>query len=729
MPLPAGIDSRGASLVWAIAAVLAWCGSAGGAYKAVTPRRKLAPGEVAVSRPGNFDKASTTYVLTADISSATSPIFLGKDVTLDLNGHTVTYAAGGYHHVTNHSFEKGLTGWDVSKAPDAVAKDMTMIHPLVGRNVCVLPQGQELVSSYVTLPVAGRSYYAMVAVADRRSRVSVFVDDAKGRPVRCEFRFGSNVRQTCPELNRSPKLGGGVVFALLHGLPAGKYRIRVRAVQGQAVIDEVDIRPAMDVGVSIIEKTRPWAYYKCILDGDACAFFDYTAKGTAGTPVDSVARVSGAGTVTIRNGTIRSGCVGIRSWGVQSTARGVKVVLDNVRFQAAGINTNAASVAFGVMKDCRVEIDTPWIIDRHRRDSAVVFWGDKASEIADNEFLGGQGCLTIRGDGTRVADNLFVNDQRVTNHYCLSLDAHRAEVCNNRFLPKRGAGIYIYRHRDNTVHDNTFRIVASPPINEYSRSDYSVSAVRISDYNAAKGSARGWCEGNRIHRNTIHVVGRDIPGASPKYEPMAYGFFISVGGGVNTITDNDITVEHRNPESKTAGAYAFYIGGSNQGGVIHGNRITTNVTPFWISNRYGAASNVLIYGNTITRARGAGKVVPFRLGYWKLPSKNVGLYSNRLVGMDFGVTISDHTTGYVSQYAFGWTLTVRAVTGAEVVVTDEAGKTVRRGRADSRGLYVARLPQFTAVGRKQTDCSRYVVASGRRKQTITMTADRTVTLR
>ena len=710
--------------------MLAWFGCARGAYKPVRPRKTLDRREVAVSKPGNFDKAGTTYVLTADISSTTSPIFLGKDVTLDLNGHTVTYASGGYRHVPNHSFEEGLKGWDVSKAPGAVAKDMTMIHPLVGRNVCVLPQGQEIVSPYITLPVAGRSYYATVAVADKRSRVSVFVDDAKGGPVRCEFRFGRNVRVTCPELRRSPKLGGGVVFALLHGLPAGKYRIRVKADEGQAVIDAVDIRPAMDVGVSIIERTRPWAYYKCILDGDGCAFFDYTAKGTTGTPVDSVPRVSGAGVVTIRNGTIRSGFAGIRSWGVQSSAKGVKVVLDNVRFQASGINTYAASVGFGVMKDCRVEMDTPWIIDRHRGDhNPVVFWGAQASEITDSEFLGGQGCLAVRGTGTRVAGNLFVNNQSVTNHYSLSLDAHRAEICNNRFLPKRGAGIYIFRHRDSNVHDNTFRIVASEPINEYSRSDYSVSAVRISDYNDSKGSARGWCEGNRIHRNTIHIVGRDIPGASPKYKPMAYGFFISVGGGPNAITDNDIVIEHRNPGSKTAGAYAFYVGGSNQGGVIHGNRITTNVTPFWFSNRYGPASNVLVYGNTVTRAKGAGKVVPFRLGYWKLPSKNVGLYSNRFVGMDFGVTLSDHTTGYVSEYAFGWTLTVRSSRGAEVVITDPAGKEIRRGKADPRGVYVARLPQFTAVGRKRTDCSRYVVTSGGRKQTVAMTADRTVTLR
>ena len=48
-----------------------------------------------------------------------TPIFLGKDVTLDLNGYTVTFADGNYEHIPNYGFEDGLEHWDVSKAPGA----------------------------------------------------------------------------------------------------------------------------------------------------------------------------------------------------------------------------------------------------------------------------------------------------------------------------------------------------------------------------------------------------------------------------------------------------------------------------------------------------------------------------------------------------------------------------------------------------------------------------------
>lgn len=39
---------------------------------------------IPVSEPGSYGKAGATYMLTSDISSDRSAVFLGKDVTLDL---------------------------------------------------------------------------------------------------------------------------------------------------------------------------------------------------------------------------------------------------------------------------------------------------------------------------------------------------------------------------------------------------------------------------------------------------------------------------------------------------------------------------------------------------------------------------------------------------------------------------------------------------------------------
>ena len=63
-------------------------------------------GIIPVSKPGSYDVPGTTYMLVNDVSSPRSAIFLGKDVTLDLNGYTITFADTSYEHIPNFSFEE-----------------------------------------------------------------------------------------------------------------------------------------------------------------------------------------------------------------------------------------------------------------------------------------------------------------------------------------------------------------------------------------------------------------------------------------------------------------------------------------------------------------------------------------------------------------------------------------------------------------------------------------------
>ena len=728
-------------IVAALACRFALVATARAAWQPTAPREP-ADGEIAVDAPGTCERAGATYALTRDITAPTSALFLGKDVTLDLNGHVITYAAG-YSGVPNCSFEDGLAGWDVSGAPGAEARDMTLYHPIVGRNVCLLPQGQEIVSGYVHLPVAQRSYYAMAAVASQDTAVSIFVEDATGKTVECAYRWGDNLRPCCPERARSPKLGGGVVFALLFGQPAGRYRVRVRAEKGACVIDEVDLRPAMDVGIGIAETTLPWAYYKCILDGDGCAFFDYTRPGAPGEPLASLPKASGAGAVRIRNGVVRLGSRAIRTWGVQSTAGGVRLELDNVKFEAAGINTHAVSAPSVIMRNCRVETDTPWIIDRHRQeDYAVSLMGDAASEISGCELIGGQGQLTVRGDRSRIFDNLLVNRQTVVNHYSLGVGGRGTRVYRNRILPEQGSGILIGRQQGVEVFDNEIRVEASPPVNEYHQTDYSVNAVRLTDYNARRGDAKGWCGNNRIRHNRIAVTGRTFPGAHPGYKPMAYGIFMSVGGEQNWIEDNDITVDQKDaPNDEKHGAYAIYAGGSDHGGVYRGNRITSNVTPVFLGTMYGPAEDVELCDNTFRKPAGAAAYVPIMLGWYKHPARNVRFFSNRFEGLEFGVSIGDYASGYSSDYAVGWSLRVRTAPGTEVVIAGGDGREVFRQKADENGLAIARLPQYRAAGRGQameagrrvvriekTDLGTYTLRAGGKEKTMSLTSDTEVEL-
>ncbi|HEX8039188.1 MAG TPA: hypothetical protein VF490_08540, partial [Chryseosolibacter sp.] len=209
--------------------------------------------EIGIHGPGSYDVAGTTYRLMNDITSPQSTMFLGKDVVLDLNGYTLRYADGRYEHIPNPGFEEGEKGWDLSKAPGAKAVSTDEVHVFVGKKLLSMKAGDEIVSPYITLPLANRSYLAMCGVTGHdyhdmngdlknQMKVSVYVEDATGKNVVCTTRYGDTTMVSCPVEKRAPRLGGGVVYAHLNNLPAGKYRVRIKA-DTDCLVDEIDIRP------------------------------------------------------------------------------------------------------------------------------------------------------------------------------------------------------------------------------------------------------------------------------------------------------------------------------------------------------------------------------------------------------------------------------------------------------------------------------------------------------
>ena len=690
-----------------------------------TKPRQPSVGEIAVTQPGNYAEAGKTYVLLNNVSSETTPIYLGKDVTLDLNGYMISYADGKYEHVPNYSFEEDLKDWDISKAPGArvVPAD---VRPMIGKKICELPEGQELISKYITLPVANRAYYAMCAVAENGMAVTIAVDDEQGRPVDCKFMFGNNSRPACPEVNRSPKLGGGVVFALLYNKLAGRYRIRVKAEKKNCLIDEVDIRPALDVGVGIVQEILPWAYYKCILDGDGTAFFNiYQREKELGVPI-----VTGAGTVTIKNGTIKSGTVGIRSWAIQSTAKDVVVKLQNLKVVSAGINTNGADIRKAEIRDCRFEIDTPFIIDRHDQAAVSVNLG-QGTEISGNDFLGGQGCLNPGADAV-VHDNLFVNNQTVTNHYSIACGHKGNKIYNNRFEPIQGAGIYI-GGQDHEVYENTFKISSSPPNCEYRYEDWSHNAIRMSDYDRDPGSA-GSCFNNRVHHNRIFLTGKAFP-QYERYTPAVYGFHYSCGGGTNYIYGNEIEVNCLDPKSNVAIAGLFISGAVKSGAEWYNNKITSNVPAIWLGGRYGPSRFHKLYNNTLIKAANApADFKPLKIGWWKYTATDAEFYSNKCVNCAFEIAIEG--TG-IPSYQAGWTLAVKVtdpqgkpVRDAEVSVLSNAdGKVAAKLSTDVQGMAKVMLPEYRVNGTAKEVCSNYTVKAGAKEEQVTLDQDREIVIK
>src|SRR5690606_31163841 len=87
------IQYRGSSTarryLFALLLLMGWYASYA-QYSPVSPRSTEAH-EIPIDKPGYYGEEGATYVLTKDITSTKSGIFLGKDVTLDLNGYTLTF--------------------------------------------------------------------------------------------------------------------------------------------------------------------------------------------------------------------------------------------------------------------------------------------------------------------------------------------------------------------------------------------------------------------------------------------------------------------------------------------------------------------------------------------------------------------------------------------------------------------------------------------------------------
>ena len=724
--------------------------------------KPLTEGAIAVSEPGNYGKPGATYMLTSDISNAMSPVFLGKDVTLDLNGYTITYADGNYEHIPNSGFEAGLKGWDISKAPGAKVVNTEEVHVFIGEKLMSLEAGDEIASQYINLPVAGRSYLAMCGVTGRyyhdmggdlskNMKVSVYVDDELGKEVQCITRYSDTTMLSCPVELRSPSFGGGFVFAHLNGLPAGKYRIRIKA-NTDCLVDQIDIRPAMDVGIGIVEDTHPMGHYDHLYNRAHCAFFDYTedviqakplpflprieGTGAISKPFPSIPRIEGTGTITIKNGIIKSGVIGILSWGIQSTAKDVKIILDNVKIISSGINTTAVDVPHACITNCRFDITNPFIINRHGAEFyAVDLQGEKPSEVSFSEFYGGQGCLIFRGENSSIHHNYFVNHQTVTNHYSILAMGDGSKIFENRFEPETGSGIEIYVHRRIEIFNNAFTIVAEPPSCEYPLySDHEVhctNGIRLADYEAKSGSSSA-CIDNRIYNNRFHVIAKKY-NKYPDFIPQSAAIFYSASAGDNFVFGNEIVVEQKDPDTD-AEAYAFYIGGAKEG-LLYNNHITTNVTPIWVASSYGSATNTKIYNNRITKSpETLSDFKTVKMGWSERPdclAKSIEFRSNDIEGMDFELDLSDQHHSY-SVY---WPLHIKvinkkgvALENAEIRILDKNGIEVSTQKTDDNGSLSVELMEYSVDGSEKTFLSPYTVIAGKKKIEVQLNKNSKVTL-
>lgn len=83
-----------------------------------------------ITECGYLSQANSTYVLQNDVSSEGTCFFItAENITLDLNGHTVTYDNAASTAIVNGDFET-TEGWDLSSAPNAAFVEGAYVQPV-----------------------------------------------------------------------------------------------------------------------------------------------------------------------------------------------------------------------------------------------------------------------------------------------------------------------------------------------------------------------------------------------------------------------------------------------------------------------------------------------------------------------------------------------------------------------------------------------------------------------
>ena len=129
--------------------------------------------------PYVLSQAGATYQLETNVTtSGTAFVVLNQNITLDLNGYTVTYGNSSPITVTNGGFEQGsgtnVPGWNLSAAPAAAIASNTNF--LFGNQVLRLSNfstTQTIVSSPISGLVAGHTYTSTITPAGVNSSSSV----------------------------------------------------------------------------------------------------------------------------------------------------------------------------------------------------------------------------------------------------------------------------------------------------------------------------------------------------------------------------------------------------------------------------------------------------------------------------------------------------------------------------------------------------------------------------
>jgi hypothetical protein len=722
------------------------------------------------SGPYVLNQPNTTYVLRSDIATpGTAFVVAAAGVTLDLNGHTVTYGNATPVVVNNGGFEQGtgrnVPGWNLAGAPAAaIAPNADGLFGNQALKFSSIKGGkaQTIVSDPITIPEANHTYAATVSMSvpggtQNSPPASVVIQ---------VYRASDNT------LLATGTTGGGYnadgsIAAFTPTTTAPVYlKITVTPTTSSATtidLDHVGLTPSYDYGV--------------------VASNEWNFAGSANLPAamqwGGSQGYNNAGAFTLTSsaagGTLAQGPgAGYGGDAVMAQTLNAPLVVNGVTLKVSGEDTSAieamnngtptAAMTHTITNNTIVAAPGMDVIRRATDIAQIDLARAGGNTIVTGNTITGVPQIGIMINGTPatqaqtshlIQNNTIVGDTVVTNGYLISAyGLSNLKLLDNTLTAGAGQsaeGINL----DSQTSANSSNIevagntvnVRQNPTREYGAS-IAGRALRIR--NDAGGSTAGSFIGLSVHDNTF--IGQ-ADATSTRGTVGAWITLVNNPGATApnsgiSFTNNTFKAVAATSDAG-ASAKALVIDGIDPGinPTFIGNWIESNDISLALNDWDGEnVSDVTLTGNTLAKSLdGAARpYMGIRAGYWIDQIHNVKLIDTHVAqGATTAITWSGSGTKDIE---LGWFLNVSAqdssgaaISGANVTVTDASGNVVATGVTDSTGI-VASLPLITttydqngsdptAVTVSQSGSFQVRVSSGSRSAVsyVSLSADASVT--
>lgn len=468
---------------------------------------------------------SGTYTLATDVAALdTAFVDAAAGVTLDLAGHTITYEMRALPPLANGDFSNGLTGWDVSGAPGAIAQPPRTGMPGGGQcHVEGFAAPITIVSPAYPIGAINREYIGTVTLKGSPWNVSAslaVVDTVTGLTL-ASATSNQTGRGFALQKAFTPSAANPIQLSITITPPAGA----TEAID----IGYAQVLPSRDYGV--VASPTPFAFPEQLKSYTA-------AKNANGFTLQGPGRIVQAGRG-----------LGSHSVYVQSLSGGV---IDQVDITAAGMD--CCAVYGGYTKGLSVTRSTfrssvPWISNRMLIFAALNFPKPQGALTIDGNTLldcpqcGVAAYMQAAGFTTTITNNLIRQNALVSDPYGIVVyGLPGPTIAGNLVVPANGRGILIDGDSggvtsNGDVHDNYVSVQERPNL-EYPASGIEATALRLRNFPAKAGAQTG-CN---VHDNTfVATTGPGLAWCAIGARVSQHNDMLPIGqeaGANNLLTDN-----------------------------------------------------------------------------------------------------------------------------------------------------------------------------------------------